>query len=126
MDGPAGKLARLRRFTRGGIVRNYIMRRVVVNVPVIWLVATLVFLATSVLPGDFVAQRIAAQDPTSTDPALREQQIAAVRKDLGLDKPVLERYVRYIGNVVTGDFGVSYQTREPALQGLKDGLPYSL
>lgn len=107
-------------------MRNYILRRMVVNIPVIWLVATLVFLATSVLPGDFVAQRIAAQDPTSTDPALREQQIAAVRKDLGLDKPVLERYVRYLGNLVTGDFGVSYQTREPALNGLKDGLPYSL
>jgi ABC-type dipeptide/oligopeptide/nickel transport system permease component len=51
----------------------------VVNIPVIWLVATLVFLATSVLPGDFVAQRIAAQDPTSTDPA-QERQIAAVRE----------------------------------------------
>ena len=72
-------------------MRNYILRRVVVNIPVIWLVATLVFLATSVLPGDFVAQRIAAQDPTSTDPALRAAQIDAVRKDLGLDKPVVER-----------------------------------
>ncbi|MBK6319831.1 MAG: ABC transporter permease [Dehalococcoidia bacterium] len=107
-------------------MRNYILRRVVVNIPVIWLVATLVFLATSVLPGDFVAQRIAAQDPTSTDPALRAAQIDAVRKDLGLDKPVVERYVRYLGHLVVGDFGVSYQTREPALKGMRDGLPYSL
>jgi len=107
-------------------VRNYILRRIVVNIPVIWLVATLVFLATSVLPGDFVAQRIAAQDPTSTDPALRAQQIEAVRHDLGLDKPVPKRYVIYLGNLLKGDFGKSYQTREPALQGMKDGLPYSL
>ncbi len=117
-------------------MRNYILRRMVVNIPVIWLVATLVFLATSVLPGDFVAQRIAAQDPTSTDPALRELQIQAVRKDLGLDKPVLPqwyngesepgRYIRYMSNLLKGDFGVSYQTRQPALQGMKDGLPYSL
>lgn len=107
-------------------MRNYILRRVVVNVPVIWLVASLVFLATSVLPGDFVAQRIAAQDPTSTDPALRAQQIQAVRHDLGLDKPVAQRYVIYIGNLLRGDFGISYQTREPALNGMKEGLPYSL
>ena len=107
-------------------MRNYILRRIVVNIPVIWLVATLVFLATSVLPGDFVAQRIAAQDPTSTDPALRAKQIQAVRHDLGLDKPVAQRYVTYIGNLLRGDFGISYQTREPALQGMKDGLPYSL
>jgi len=107
-------------------VKNYILRRVVVNVPVIWLVATLVFIATSVLPGDFVAQRIAAQDPTSTDPAAREAQIQRVREDLGLDKPVGQRYLIYIGNLLRGDFGVSYQTREPALQGMRDGLPYSL
>jgi peptide/nickel transport system permease protein len=117
-------------------MRNYILRRVVVNIPVIWLVGTLVFLATSVLPGDFVAQRIAAQDPTSTDPAARAAQIQQVRHDLGLDKPVLPqwwkgksepgRYLRYAGNLLKGDFGVSYQTRRPALQGMKDGLPYSL
>jgi len=107
-------------------VRTYILRRVVVNIPVIWLVATLVFFATSVLPGDFVAQRIAAQDPTSTDPALREAQIQAVRKDLGLDKPVVQRYFVYLGNLLRGDFGISYQTRESALQGMKEGLPYSL
>ena len=97
-----------------------------VNIPVIWLVATLVFFATSVLPGDFVAQRIAAQDPTSTDPALRQAQIDAVRKDLGLDKPVVQRYFVYLGNLLRGDFGISYQTRESALQGMKEGLPYSL
>jgi peptide/nickel transport system permease protein len=99
---------------------------VVVNIPVIWLVATLVFFATSVLPGDFVAQRIAAQDPTSTDPALRQAQIDAVRKDLGLDKPVVQRYFIYLGNLLRGDFGISYQTRESALEGMREGLPYSL
>lgn len=97
----------------------------VVNVPVIWLVATLVFLATSVLPGDFVAQRI-AQDPTGTDPAAREAQVNAVKHDLGLDKPVFQRYVTYIGNLLKGDFGISYQTRQPALSGMRDGLPYSI
>lgn len=107
-------------------MRTYILRRVLVNIPVIWLVATLVFFATSVLPGDFVAQRIAAQDPTSTDPALRQKQIEAVRKDLGLDKPIVQRYVVYLGNLLRGDFGISYQTRESALQGMKEGLPYSL
>lgn len=107
-------------------MRNYILRRVVVNIPVIWLVATLVFLATSVLPGDFVAQRIAQQDPTGTDPALIEKQIQAVRKDLGLDKPVGPRYLIYMGNLLRGDFGISYQTRQGALEGMKDGLPYSL
>jgi peptide/nickel transport system permease protein len=107
-------------------VRTYFLRRVVINIPVIWLVATLVFFATSVLPGDFVAERIAAQDPTATDPAIREAQMQAVRRDLGLDRPIVERYFVYLGNLLRGDFGISYQTRESALEGMRDGLPYTL
>ena len=107
-------------------MRTYILRRMLINIPVIWLVATLVFFATSVLPGDFVAQRIAAQDPTSTDPAARALQIERVKQDLGLNDPVGLRYVKYLGNLLRGDFGMSYQTRAPALQTFKDGLPYSV
>jgi peptide/nickel transport system permease protein len=107
-------------------VRTYFLRRVIINIPVIWLVATLVFFATSVLPGDFVAERIAAQDPTATDPAIREAQMQAVRRDLGLDRPIVERYFVYLGNLLRGDFGISYQTRESALEGMRDGLPYTL
>lgn len=106
-------------------MRNYIIRRTVVNIPVIWLVATLVFFATSVLPGDFVAQRIAAQNPIPDNPELQKQQIDAVRKDLGMDKPVVERYVTYMGNLLRGDFGTSFQTRRNAIDGFIDGIPYT-
>ncbi|MBA4181288.1 MAG: hypothetical protein C0506_11920 [Anaerolinea sp.] len=107
-------------------MKNYILRRMVVNVPVIWLVVTLVFLATSVLPGDFVAQRLAAQDPTSTDPAAREAQMTRVRQELGLDDSVPVRYVKYLGSLARLDFGVSFASKRPALDSMKDGLPYSL
>ena len=107
-------------------MKNYILRRMVVNVPVIWLVATLVFLATSVLPGDFVVLRLAAQDPTSTSPAAREAQIKQVREELGLNDAIPVRYAKYMANLARLDFGVSYSSKEPALQGLRDGLPYSL
>ncbi len=107
-------------------MRNYILRRALINIPVIWLVVTLVFFATNVLPGDFVAQRIAAADPLSTDPGSREIAIQRVKAELGLDDPVPIRYVKYLGNLLKGDFGVSYQDKRPALQGFKEGLPYSL
>ena len=106
-------------------MRNYIIRRCIVNIPVIWLVATLVFFATSVLPGDFVAQRIAAQNPIPDNPELQKQQLEAVRKDLGMDKPVVERYVTYMGNLLKGDFGTSFQTRRNAIDGFREGIPYT-
>ena len=107
-------------------MRNYALRRALINIPVIWLVATLVFVATSVLPGDFVAQRIAIQNPISNDPRLQQLQIDKVKADLGLDKPLQTRYVIYLGNLLKGDFGTSFETRRPALQGFRDGMPYTL
>lgn len=107
-------------------MRNYAIRRALINIPVIWFVITLVFLATNVLPGDFVAQRIAVQNPISDDPAARELQLQQIRKELGLNDPVPIRYVKYMGNLLKGDFGTSYETRQPALKGFVRGLPYTL
>jgi peptide/nickel transport system permease protein len=107
-------------------MRNYAIRRALINIPVIWFVATLVFFATNVLPGDFVAERIAIQNPISDDPAARLLQLESIREDLGLNDPVHTRYVKYIGNTLRGDFGTSYETRKPALEGFRKGLPYTL
>jgi len=108
-------------------VQTYVLRRILINIPVIFMVATLVYFATSVLPGDFAAQRIAAQNPIeTTDLAVREAQIEKIKDDLGLSGPVWKRYLTYIGNMTRGDFGESFQTREPALSGFAAGLPYTL
>jgi peptide/nickel transport system permease protein len=96
-----------------------------INVPVIWIVATVVFFATNVLPGDFVAQRVAGQT-VSSSPEDLQAQLERVRKDFGLDKPVHERYGHYLVDLLRGDLGKSYRTGEPALQGFRDGLPYTL
>lgn len=103
---------------------NYIARRALINIPVIWLILTLVFLATSVLPGDFVALRIASALPAAGGD--QAAQIKAVRHELGVDKPVAQRYIDYIWKTARGDLGESFRSREPALKGFKDGLPYTL
>jgi peptide/nickel transport system permease protein len=107
-------------------MRVYLIRRVLINIPVIWLVATLVFIATSVLPGDFVVTRIASSDPTSTDPAAKEKQIHAIREELGLNDAIGVRYVKYLGKLLRGDLGQSFVTKRSALDALKDGLPYTI
>jgi peptide/nickel transport system permease protein len=94
-----------------------------INIPVIWLILTLVFFATSVLPGDFVALRIASSLPSGGDQAA---QMKKIRQDLGIDKPVAQRYVDYMWRTARGDLGKSFRSQEPALKGFKDGLPYTL
>lgn len=105
---------------------NYIIRRTLINIPVILLIITLVFFATNVLPGDFVAKRIAAQNPTGNTQADIDAQVKRIKEELGIDKPVLQRYVDYLWNTAHGDLGVSFRTRQPAIKVFKDGLPYTL
>ncbi|MFN0095748.1 MAG: ABC transporter permease [Dehalococcoidia bacterium] len=106
---------------------RYILRRTLINIPVILMVATLVFFATNVLPGDFVAQRIAQNNPTGEGgPEAIQAQIQKIREDLGIDDPVPVRYVKYLGNLMTGDFGTSYRSGESALSEFRDGIPYTL
>ncbi len=107
-------------------MRNYIIRRALINIPVILLVATLVFFATNALPGDFVAERIAQNNPTEGGPEERAAQIQRIREDLGLDRSIPVRYVDYITSLMRGDFGTSYQSGRSALADFKAGVPYTL
>jgi peptide/nickel transport system permease protein len=108
-------------------VRNYVIRRVLINIPVILLVASMVFFAANVLPGDFVAQKIAQNNPTpGGGQAEFQAQVDRYKAELGLDDPIPVRYVKYLGNLLRGDFGESYQSRESALEGFRKGVPYTL
>lgn len=106
-------------------VGNYVIRRVLINIPVIWLIATLVFFAVNVLPGDYVARQISNNVPSETEET-RAAQIKKIRQELGIDKPLVPRYIDYMADLARGDFGVSYRTKEPALTGFRRGLPYTL
>jgi peptide/nickel transport system permease protein len=59
-------------------------------------------------------------------PRAKPEQVEAARVKLGLDRPIYEQYVRYIGQVVRGDFGVSVKSRRPILDDLKVFLPATL
>lgn len=82
-------------------MRRYVIRRLGQNLITLFLFLTMVYLLLDAQPGDF--GNIYAGDPRLT-PAQRQQ----LRANLGLDKPVLVRYGIWLGNVVRGDFGLSY------------------
>jgi peptide/nickel transport system permease protein len=82
-------------------MRRYVTRRLLQNLVTLFLFLTLVYLLLDAQPGDF--GNIYAGDPRLT-PTQRQQ----LRANLGLDRPVLVRYGIWLGNVVRGDFGISY------------------
>lgn len=79
-------------------------------VVVLWGAATLAFLAFRVIPGDPVSVMLGPQAQVSD--AVKD----AIRAELGLDRPPLEQYVTFIGQLARGDLGESYQLRMPVTE----------
>ncbi len=98
---------------------GYIVRRALNAIPVLLFVSIGVF-ALSQLTGDPV-QALIGQD-IAASPELED----AIRKDLGLDKPLPVQYLNWLKDAVRGDFGHSIQTRRPVLGSLMDRLPTTL
>jgi peptide/nickel transport system permease protein len=83
-------------------------RRLANVVPTLVAVIALVFLLFSVLPGSFISG-MGEDGRTTIDPAVMER----MRKEMGLDDPLPERFAKYIAHTAVGDLGKSFRTREP-------------
>lgn len=82
---------------------QYIVKRLLGLIPTLLLVGALAFLFVHLLPGD--PARLAA------GPDATPETVALVRQDLGLDKPLLQQFLRFASGVVHGDFGRSLRTK---------------
>ena len=82
---------------------KYIGKRLLAMIPVILGVTLIVYLIMSLAPGD-PARTILGEQAT-------EEQVQALRTEMGLDQPVIVQYFRYIWNLLHGDLGRSYQSR---------------
>lgn len=82
-----------------------IVHRLALGVVALWVISVLVFGATEILPGD-VATAILGQEST-------EESRAVLRKRLGLDRPVTERYASWLGGMLRGELGLSLATETP-------------
>ena len=95
-----------------------IWKKILRLVFVVLAVTTLTFLMVNILPGD-VAYMIGGQGATQED-------IQAIREDLGLDRNLIVRYLIWLGHLVRGDFGTSYLTQEPVLEIILARLPVTI
>ena len=96
----------------------WLARQVVRLVVELLCVTLLTYFIVNILPGD-VAIVILGTLATPED-------IAGLRADLGLDRPMLVRYVDWLGSALSGDLGRSYRSGEPVAQAILDRLPVSL
>lgn len=94
---------------------TFILRRVVLLVPVLLGVTLLTFVVTKFTPGDPVLLMLGN--------FATPERVAEVRAQLGLDDPLLLQYARYVGNTLRGDFGTSIRSQRPVLDEILERLP---
>ncbi len=92
------------------------------NIFVLWLVATLLFGALRVLPGNYAVQQFAGANLGTISPETIEQ----AERDLGLDRPIAEQYRSFIWDAARLDLGESYRSKQSVWAEIGDALPYSL
>lgn len=97
----------------------YISKRLLISIPVVWGVVTLTFLSVHLIPGD-PAEVMLSQGGGSAE------NIAQLRRELGLDRPFVEQYVRYWAALLRGNLGRSLFTNIPVAQSIEDYLPHTI
>jgi peptide/nickel transport system permease protein len=96
----------------------YVLRRLLYAVPILLGVTLITFLLFHLVGGDPVYVMVGKK--------ATEQEKQEVRDLYGLDRPLAEQYVRFLGDAIHGDFGRSYKTKQSVMQMIGDGLLPSL
>jgi peptide/nickel transport system permease protein len=97
---------------------RFIVRRLLLLVPILVGLSILVFLWIRALPGDPSAALLGER--------ATEQAVAAIREQYGLDEPIHEQYLRYLGTLADGNFGVSVTSRRPVVDEFRQRFPATI
>lgn len=98
---------------------NYVIRRIIVAVPLLLLVSLSVFVLMNLIPGGPLSAY-------ENNPDITAQDLERLRHELGLDAPLHVRYWNWLAAVLHGDWGISQITRRPALTEIGEKLPNTL
>ncbi len=96
-------------------MRGYVVRRALTVIPVLLGVSVLVFSFIHLIPGDPAVTMLGER--------ATPEKVAAVKRELGLDRPIHEQYLIYLGNVLRGDLGISIVRGDPVLPDLLRRFP---
>lgn len=97
---------------------NYIIRRIMMLIPVLIGVTILAFALIHLIPGD-PARSMLGEKATA-------EQLEVLREEMGFNDPYIVQYGRYLGNVVTGDFGKSIKSADPVLEEIAHRFPATI
>ena len=104
--------------------QNYITRRVLTMFPTLLLISVIVFVVIELPPGDIVTSRLQRMESQGVEAS--QEYVDNLRQRFGLDKPIHERYLSWIGNFMIGDLGYSFVYAKPVNELVWERLGYTL
>lgn len=99
---------------------RYILYRFVVMIPTLVLASIVIFTIIQLPPGDYVETYIG--ELLASGESVDMTRVAYLREEYGLNEPMWKRYLLWIGNFVTGDFGYSFEYERPVTEVVGDRL----
>ena len=103
---------------------TYVLRRLALFVPTLIGASILIFVLMRLVPGDIA--EILVYQTGSESSAVQAKQIQQIRRELGLERPIVTQYLDWIAGAVRGDFGQSYVQRRPVVDILRERFPRSM
>jgi len=97
---------------------RYLVLRLLLVLPALWLIVTMVFLLAHIVPGDPVEQMLGE--------GARAEDLQQLRHALGLDVPIATQYAHYLAGIVHGNLGESFRFHEPVTRVVLDHYPATL
>jgi len=95
-----------------GSLPRYILQRILLVIPMIWVILTLVFVVLRVAPGDPVSAALGGK--------LNPQALEQRRQALGFNRPLIAQYWDYLSSVMHLDFGTTFSDNQPVLRVIRD------
>ncbi len=93
-------------------MRSYILRRLLAMIPTLFLASIVAFIIIQLPPGDFATAY--ASTLASTGDVVSQEALESLRQDYGLNEPAVVQYFKWMKGIVTrGDYGISFEHREP-------------
>lgn len=104
---------------------EYLLRRIGLAIPTVLGVTIIIFVLLRMLPGD-IALLVLSGGQSGNAASVDPQALAAMREQLGLNKPIPIQYLEWLGGMLTLDLGTSYYFRRPVMDDIQRALPYTI
>jgi peptide/nickel transport system permease protein len=93
-------------------MRSYILRRILAMIPTLFLASIVAFVIITLPPGDFATAYVSGLAANGS--IVSQEALESLRADYGLNEPVVVQYFKWMGGILTrGDYGISFEHREP-------------